>query len=217
MACPQCELGGLRCDDAMLSVRHQLGTQEPPANSRHGRQAEWNQKCRIWNRVGMLPSEAPRCVHGSVDTEARINRAWIQLAHGMRAAATEESSATQKRATMNPRHRLSALTMLALMTPVLAAGDTAHAEAPKPADDQPAQEVATKEPASSYIASLTGFQYQPTYPVEPTYPEGIIRDTPAIIMPIQPYPISPPLPDMTCLKPRRRKSRTPWRKAERGW
>lgn len=44
-----------------------------------------------------------------------------------------------------------------------------------------------------------------------------IRDTPAIIMPIQPYPISPPLPDMTCLKPRRRKGRTPWRKAERGW
>jgi hypothetical protein len=97
MACPQCELGGLRCDDAMLSVRHQLGTQEPPANSRHGRQAEWNQKCRIWNRVRMLPTEAPRCVHGSVDTEARINRAWIQLAHSTRAAATEESSATQKR------------------------------------------------------------------------------------------------------------------------
>jgi len=118
---------------------------------------------------------------------------------------------------MNPRHRLSALTMLAMMTPVLAAADAAPEQAPKPADDQTAQEVATKEPASSYVASLTNFEYKPSYPVEPKYPEGIIRDTPAIIMPIQPYPISPPLPDMTCLKPRRRKSRTPWRKAERGW
>jgi len=118
---------------------------------------------------------------------------------------------------MNPRHRLSALTMLALMTPVLAAGDTAHADVTEPADDQPAQEVATKEPASSYVASLTSFEREPRYPVELKYPEGIIRDTPAIIMPIQPYPFAPPLPEMTCLKPRRRKSRTPWRKAERGW
>ena len=107
--------------------------------------------------------------------------------------------------------------MLALMTPVLATGDTAPEQPPKPADDQPAQEVATKQPTSSYVASLTNFEHKPSYPVEPKYPEGIIRDTPAIIMPIQPYPISPPLPDMTCLKPRRRKSRTPWRKAERGW
>lgn len=118
---------------------------------------------------------------------------------------------------MNPRHRLSALTMLALTMPVLAAADADSEQAPKPADDQPAQEVATKEPASSYVARMTKFEYEPSYPVEPAYPEGIIRDTPAIIMPIQPYPISPPLPDMTCLKPRRRKSRTPWRKAERGW
>jgi len=107
--------------------------------------------------------------------------------------------------------------MLALMTPVLAAADAAPAQAPKPADDQPVQEVATKEHPSSYVASLTNFEYKTGYPVEPAYPEGIIRDTPAIIMPIQPYPISPPLPDMTCLKPRRRKSRTPWRKLERGW
>lgn len=107
--------------------------------------------------------------------------------------------------------------MLAMTMPVLAAADAAHAEVPKPADDQPTQEVATKEPASSYVARMTSFEYKPTYPVEPTHPEGIIRDTPAIIMPIQPYPISPPLPDMTCPKPRRRKGRTPWRKAERGW
>lgn len=97
MACPQCELGGLRCDDAMLSVRYQLGTPEPHANSRKGPGMEWEQKYRIWRRVRMLPAEAPHCVRGSVDTEARINRAWIQLAHGMRAAATEESSATQTR------------------------------------------------------------------------------------------------------------------------
>ena len=145
---------------------------------------------------------------------------------------------------MNPRHRLSALTMLALVSPALAASDMALARIARPEPDpalppivvegtpdtepnpikelwdnavDQTQEVATKEPASSYVASLTNFEYTPSYPEEPTYPEGIIRDTPAIIMPIQPYPISPPLPDMTCLKPRRRKSRTPWRKLERGW
>jgi len=37
MACPQCELGGLRCDDAMLSVRyHELATPEKAASSRKG-------------------------------------------------------------------------------------------------------------------------------------------------------------------------------------
>jgi hypothetical protein len=118
---------------------------------------------------------------------------------------------------MNPRHRLSALTMLALMTPVLAAGDTAHAEVPKPSDDQSAQEVATKEPASSYVARLTSIEHEPRYPIKPKYPEGIIGDQPAIIMPIHPYPFAPPVPEMTCLKPRRRKSRTPWRKLQRGW
>lgn len=83
MNCPQCEIGPLRCDDAMISVRYKLGTSEPHANSRKGRGMEWEQKSRIWRRVRMHPTEAPHCVRGSVDTEARINRAWIQLAHGM--------------------------------------------------------------------------------------------------------------------------------------
>jgi len=94
MACPQCELGGLRCDDAMRAVYHELGTPEKAASSRKGRGLEWVQRGLIWERVRTI---SPECVRFSIYTEARINRAWIQLAHGMRAAATEESSATQKR------------------------------------------------------------------------------------------------------------------------
>jgi len=95
MACPQCELGGLRCDDAMLSVRyHELATPEKAASSRKGRGLEWVQRGLIWERVRTISHE---CVRFSIYTEARINRAWIQLAHSTRAADTEESSATQKR------------------------------------------------------------------------------------------------------------------------
>ena len=83
MSCPQCEIGPLRCDDAMMWVHHKLGTSELNAKSRKGRSMEWDQKSRIWRRVSMHPTEAPHCVRGSVDTEARMNRAWIQLAHGM--------------------------------------------------------------------------------------------------------------------------------------
>ena len=83
MSCPQCEIGPLRCDDAMLFVRDGLGTPEPPANSRKGRGMEWEQKHRIWQRVCMYLDYTPRCVTASVYTEARINRAWLQLAHGM--------------------------------------------------------------------------------------------------------------------------------------
>ena len=81
MPCPQCEIGPLRCDDAMRAVHYELGTPEPRANSRRGRLTEWNQKFRIWERVR---TNGPKCVEYSIDTEARINRVWIQLAHGTR-------------------------------------------------------------------------------------------------------------------------------------
>lgn len=122
---------------------------------------------------------------------------------------------------MNRRNRLSAATMLALLTPVLVADQFAHAAVPKQDDETPAQEVAVIEQEHARLSypavNVSKFAVTPAHPPEHPEHEGIIGNQPAIIMPIQPYPISPPLPDLPCLKPRRRKSRTPWRKAERGW
>lgn len=84
VSCPQCEIGPLRCDDAMRAMYRELGTPDKNANSRKGRGLEWDQKFRIWERVR---ASNPECVRFSIDTEARINRVWIQLAHGYRAVA----------------------------------------------------------------------------------------------------------------------------------
>lgn len=100
-------------------------------------------------------------------------------------------------------HRMSAATILALLSPALVADSFAHANVPKADNEKPAQEVAVIEPAQARIK----------YPER----EGIIGNQPAVIIPIQPYPFAPPAYEMTALVPRRRKGRTPWRKAKRGW
>lgn len=84
VSCPQCEIGPLRCADAMRAIYRELGTPDKNATSRKGRGLEWDQKFRIWERVR---ASNPECVRFSIDTEARINRVWIQLAHGYRAEA----------------------------------------------------------------------------------------------------------------------------------
>lgn len=92
MPCPQCEIGPLRCDDAMKAVYRELGTPEKNANSRKGRGLEWNQKFLIWQRVR---TSDLACVRYSIDTEARINRVWIQLAHGTREIETSNTMEKQ--------------------------------------------------------------------------------------------------------------------------
>ena len=92
MSCPQCEIGPLRCEDAMKSVYRELGTSDKNANSRKGRGLEWDQKFRIWERVR---TSSPECVRYSIDTEARINRVWIQLAHGTREIETSNTMEKQ--------------------------------------------------------------------------------------------------------------------------
>lgn len=64
---------------------------------------------------------------------------------------------------------------------------------------------------------MSKFTATPAHLPEHPEREGIIGNQPAIIMPIQPYPFAPPAYEMTTLVPRRRKGRTPWRKAQRGW
>ena len=92
MSCPQCKSREMRCDDAMQKNR--LGTRESGAKSRQGRKAEFWQRSRVWCRVGVNNFTAPHCVIRSVESEARINRVWIQLAHGTR--EIETSNAMEK-------------------------------------------------------------------------------------------------------------------------
>ncbi len=117
-------------------------------------------------------------------------------------------------------HRMSAATILALMSPALMSDSVAHANVPKEDDEMPSKEVAVIEPAQarlSYPVSVSKFTDTPSQPLAYPEREGIIGNQPAIIMPIQPYPFAPPAHEMTTLVPRRRRGRTPWRKAQRGW
>ena len=121
---------------------------------------------------------------------------------------------------MNHRNRLSAATMLALLSPALVADSFAHANVPKADNEKPAQEGAVIEPAQarlSYPVNVSKFTAAPSQPLAHPEREGIIGNQPAVIIPIQPYPFAPPAYEMTALVPRRRKGRTPWRKAQRGW
>ncbi len=133
---------------------------------------------------------------------------------------------------MNHRNRLSAATMLALLTPVLAADQFALAK-PEPATPLPPMTFeGTPDPEPSPIMEMfdraeqqlsypavdvSKFTATPSQPLAYPEREGIIGNQPAIIMPIQPYPCAPPAYEMTTLVPRRRRARTPWRKAQRGW
>ena len=115
---------------------------------------------------------------------------------------------------------MSAATILALLSPALMADSVAHAEVPKADDDKPAQEVAVIEPEAArltYPVSVSKFTDTPSQPLGYPEREGIIGNQPAIIIPIRPYPCAPPAYEMTTIVPRRRRRRTPWRKAQRGW
>lgn len=117
-------------------------------------------------------------------------------------------------------HRMSAATILALLSPALMADSVAHAEVPKEDDEMPSKEVAVIEPEAArpnYPVSVSKLTATPSQPLAYPEREGIIGNQPAIIMPIQPYPFAPPAHEMTTLVPRRRRGRTPWRKAQRGW
>ena len=122
---------------------------------------------------------------------------------------------------MNYRNRLSAATMLALLTPVLVADQFAHVAVPKQDDETPAQEVAVieqKHTRLSYPAvNVSKFAVAPAHLPEHPEREGIIGNQPAIIMPLQPYPFAPPAYEMTALVPRRRKGRRAQRAQQRGW
>ena len=144
---------------------------------------------------------------------------------------------------MNHRNRLRAATMLALLTPVLAADQFALAK-PEPATPLPPMTFeGTPDPEPSPIMEMfdraeqqlsypavdvSKFTATPSQPIDDhahadvahSRALGLDASTfgqPAIIMPIQPYPFAPPAYDMTALVPRRRRGRTPWRKAQRGW
>ena len=132
-------------------------------------------------------------------------------------------------------HRMSAATILALLSPALMADSVAHAEVPTPDPETPPQTIAVEPPSvterytmhvwdhangkkpESYPVSVSKFTATPSQPLPYPEREGIIGNQPAVIIPIQPYPFAPPAYDMTALVPRRRKGRTPWRKAQRGW
>ena len=132
-------------------------------------------------------------------------------------------------------HRMSAATILALLSPALMADSVAHAEVPTPDPETPPQTIAVEPPSvterytmhvwdhangkkpESYPVSVSKFTATPSQPLAYQEREGIIGNQPAIIMPIQPYPFAPPAYEMPALVPRRRKGRTPWRKAQRGW
>ena len=117
-------------------------------------------------------------------------------------------------------HRMSAATILVFLSPCLTADSFAHSNVPKDDDEKPAQEVAVIETAQarlSYPVCVSKFTATPSQPLAYPEREGIIGNQPAIIIPIQPYPCAPPAYEMTTLVPRRRKGRTPWRKAQRGW
>lgn len=147
---------------------------------------------------------------------------------------------------MNHRNRLSAATMLALLSPALVADSFAHANVPKADEETPPQTIAVEPPSvterytmhvwdhangkkpESYPVSVSKFTATPSQPIDdPAHADvahsralGLDASTfgqPAIIMPIQPYPFAPPACEMTTLVPRRRRGRTPWRKAQRGW
>lgn len=144
-------------------------------------------------------------------------------------------------------HRMSAATILVLLSPALMADSVAHAEVPTPEAETPPQNIAVEPPSvtterytmhvldhangkkpESYPVDVSKFTATPSQPIDdPAHADvahggalGLDASTfgqPSIIIPIQPYPCAPPAYEMTTLVPRRRRGRTPWRKAQRGW